>query len=500
MQNQESNNKHVLQARVSLSEYIKFLNQKSLIDALNSLFSMKGDIGSLSTFLRSSNNEGMNVLMLSLEMGDELSFEKLLDLADSTRNMNQVLQELDKKSRSVISYIALYNSKKALLALNKFIGRDMGAIAKLFQQQDSTGATPLMLIEDAELFHSMVNVYLNTNPTAKIESLLLDYANKNNDNLFTLAIKRNNYDLFHSLLDLLDIGNDVIIAKILSFVDNENNTLLMLACYHNDSEKITEDLFGLIDKCTDQKVLKSVIVNINSIGINLFMLSIIKKRISIYDKVLDMLERLQRVDSVACLNNLLNAKDNNGNTAFMLAISTGDLYMSKGIISLVSNKLGKQSIGALFANVNSRGQGALEIALLSNSRGILKMIMEYIKKDKNFYNNKQNTNFIKHFCGYKDSNGNTPLMQSVYDKDLEACSIFLEIEEQLDNVQQKITICRRNKKGESILAIAKDNKNILALIENFALKTGNIDYVNAQKQDVKNAKYKEILNKLRYGI
>ena len=93
---------------------------------------------------------------------------------------------------------------------------------------------------------------------------------------------------------------------------------------------------------------------------------------------------------------------------------------------------------------------------------------------------------IERLILHKDKEDRILLLTAIADDKIDSVKLILDLVEEIcDGLTHKLVLNSRDKNGQTAYLLARKKENYLSQIKNFAEKTGNLNYLEAQEKEAK---------------
>ncbi len=441
-----------------------------------------------------------NILMLLLENGKFDSIQKLFDVSLIIFSNAKILLHIDGRGDNVLGYFIEFAPYELLENFIKLMRTHCSPedIKSLLKHKRNDGRTPLMILCTNEKFKSLELVFkMIIDCLASVCGLdsmynALTASDAEGDNVLILAIKHKNFAVGSKILDLLaktlpDLNdrNKIENEIVLSCDSKSNNSLMLLASQScDDAKALQETILEILKIRLDASLIISL-GRANADGNNVLMLGIIGRNTDLSDKIIKIIQSTQKSIKAPLLCQICDQYNKNNDNFISLAFQNdkSDLYL--GLINEMELNLPPEKITDLFKKTLSLHHDLLHKALSVTNTNAIISIIKYVRQIKTLALDEKED--MSNLITRKDFMNRTLLTYAIASSNVEVCQLILEIAREFcDSLNLKLILTSKDSAGQTpyILSKLQNNKNLVKCIQDFAIITGNMRYIDSQEKDV----------------
>jgi hypothetical protein len=444
--------------------------------------------------------EGKNILMLLLENGKFDSIQKLFTVAPIIFSNAKPLLHIDGNGENVLGYFIEFAPCKLLKNFIELMTTHCSPedTKCLLKHKRNDGKTPLMILCTNEKFKSLESVFkMIVDCLASVCGLdsmynALTTSDAEGDNMLILAIKHKNFAVGSKILDLLTktipnlndrskIENEII----LSCDSKSNNPLMLLASESCDgSRDLQETILEILQNHLDASAVISL-GRANVEGNNALMLAMITQNTHLSDKILEIIKSAQKGVKISLLSQICAQYNKNNDNFITLALlnNRSDIYLR--LISEMEANLPSEKITELFNKTLSLHNHLLHSALSVTDTNAIISIIKYVRRIKTLESDEKHD--MSNLIMKKDCMNRTLLTYAIANSNLDVTQLILEIAREFCTpLTLTLILTSRDSTDQTpyILSKLQNNKNLVKCIQDFAISTNNLRYIESQDKEV----------------
>lgn len=435
-----------------------------------------------------------SILMMLLENKRFDLVNKVLSLSQILFNDAKILFQKDENGKDLLGYfieLAPYELLVNFLTLIKTHCAEED-VKTMMNQKMNDGMTHTMLMthnhrfdEHEEIFKMLIDLIVSICGLDRMYSEF-SVTNLNGDNILMLSIKNNNIKITSKIIKLIDTliqDNQLktqIIHKIVLQTNKQNQNLLILLCESNyeDNSLLLKEVLNLIQICDDSwKCIVQQDLNNN----NSLMLSILHQNKILLTEIIEFMKSVQNKEIMltTLCEQLNNANDNF--LTLLFKYHYNDYYLI--IMSEIEQYVSIENILKLFDNTLLHHSDFLHMALAESNIAVIVSIMKHVQQIHTISNNEKHK--IADLLVQKDSQNNILLLHILNKCNTEIYDLIIKIAcEFCDKITLKTILNSQDSYGLTpyMNAILNSNMKFAKYIENFAITTGNSEYIKIQSK------------------
>jgi hypothetical protein len=435
------------------------------------------------------NNE--NIIMSLLK-------SKKFDLIEDLMSLGHLICKetiLLSQSKALLEYLFTFGSEKIIIdflnLLQSYSSPEL--LKEIFNYRNKDHKNSLMLyltaLENSDDFFDHLINYIGTNIGLDFLYQELNHLEKEGNNILLLAIKFKREKSINKIITLVQSMEKDLSLKLLSQSNSKGENLLSLLAIE-ELPAITEVVVELFRNNLDSQGLLLKVVEQDSEGNNPLLVAFIYHNQSMIEGLIKIIREAPGHTKKLILSRFCSDQNYQYDNFITLAFKEGFYNSYLFLIGEIEKNLEEQKILALLKKSLSRKGTFIKDVFMSHNSDAILSIIQYIKVLQNF--SLQEKKIIERLILHKDQEERSLLLTAIAEDNYDSVNLILDLVKDLcDNLTHKLLLNSRDKYGNTAYLLAKNKKNILKQIENFALMTNNQIYLKIQDKE------KELLDKIQ---
>lgn len=360
----------------------------------------------LKSLLKMKNAGGLVPLLTAAERGNIHNIKLIIHTYKNSNILTNEFKQEIYKTRNIIHCAACNKNCDVLIFLLNEINKNDETLKSLFEEQNESGDTPLMVAVKSGTMCNVVTI-IEKCYEFDIPMNKLTINTKNGSNILHYAILNQNCDFFKLSMNIILTENNIVLSKMLQQKNELGLTPLLIAAMREKNNKlkiIFESYYSQL------RIINCMLESVSEIGFNVMHYSVILKKSDVFEYLLSQFKKYPEK-----LKLLLTKKSVDGDIPLFVAARCTEMDVLR-LMFETYRKLNILKIGLV--NVNIFGDNIIHCGILNEQRIAFQYLLSELKKDLN------TLKLLFHCTNYIHE---TPLNLAVKNKDINKIkSIFVE--------------------------------------------------------------------------